>query len=742
MSELSFQPMLPWSFLLVGGVALAAWFAYAAWRGGKVIDRKSRFGLLLIRCLALLGVFALLSNPGRWNSEQDVVPPGWGLLVDTSASMAAPKADGTGSRREEAAGIATALLEASRDRERVEARRFSAALEDEWTPDSDAPLSDTGSRLDVAGATLLDRSGDEGGTWTGLVVLGDGRQTGGEGELDSLAAKARSLGVPVHVVPLGGPVAKRDLAVSVSRRQFLVPPNRGVRVGVRLASSGLPPVKTRLRLLDPTGVEKGRFESEVPAGETVAGGFDLPPESPGGQYRVILDGWEGDERGENDEAVFTIRPLEKRTRILLLEGAPYWDTKFLAQLLREQGLMDVEAVYRIQQDRFYRVSSGDTQALRETDEAFPASDAEMVRYDLIVIGKGADAFLTPERIERLGRFVRDRGGALLYSRGKPSASDLAGLATLQPGRWGEPANAEYTLLPTAEGEETGLFGDGLPGKGNALWSRLPPLLDVRTLAEVAPFTRVLAVGERVGGGSRVPLLMARRHGRGMIAAVNGDGLWRWGFGADEGEPEEAGEDWHREFWMQVLQWAATYSEFLPGEDFSLQLDASVVPLGTTLRARIGYRGETSTRPMPELVVTGPEEAIIPAAEAGTAEDGTPRWGAMLSPKVPGTYAVAIRDASGPGPSVPLTILPPPRESDELSADPATLEKLAAATGGRVWKPTGMKELLAVLEPERLPESQPPREATWVPAWNRAWILAILALLLGFEWAGRRRLGLI
>lgn len=742
MNGLSFQPMLPWPFLVVGGIALAAVFVYAAWRGGKVLDQKSRLGLLLIRCTALMGAFALLSNPGRWSSEREVVPPGWGLLVDASASMAAPKADGSGSRREEAADIASALLDTSRDRERVEARRFSAALEGEWTPDPAAPLSDAGSRLDLAGAPLLDRSGDEGGIWTGLVVLGDGRQTGGAAGLDSLAAKARSLGVPVHVVPLGGPVEKRDLAVSVSRRQFLVPPNRGVRVGVRLASSGLPPVKARLRLLDPGGEEKGRFESEVPSGETVAGGFDLAPGSPGGQYRVILDGWEGDERGENDEAAFTIRPLEKRTRILLLEGAPYWDTKFLAQLLREQGLMDVEAVYRIQQDRFYRVSTADTQALRETEEAFPASDAEMVRYDLVVIGKGADAFLTPERIERLGRFVRDRGGALLYSRGKPSASDLAGLAALQPGRWGEPANAEYTLLPTAEGEETGLFGDGLPGKGNALWSRLPPLLDVRTLAEVAPFTRVLAVGERVGGGSRVPLLMARRHGRGMIAAVNGDGLWRWGFGAGDQETGEAGEDWHREFWMQVLQWAATYSEFLPGEDFSLQLDASSVPLSTTLRARIGYRGEASTRPAPELVVTGPEETIIPAAEAGTAEDGTPRWGAMLSPKTPGNYAIAVRDASGPGPSVPLTILPPPRESDELSADPATLEKLATATGGRVWKPNETKDLLALLEPEHVPDTKPPGEAEWVPAWNRAWILAILALLLGCEWAGRRRLGLI
>lgn len=587
---------------------------------------------------------------------------------------------------------------------------------------------------------MLDRATEDGALWTGLVVIGDGRQTGGESALPDFAAKARSLGVPLHVMPLGGAVEKRDLMIHVSRRQYLVPPNRGVRVGFSVASRGLPPVKASVQLLGPDGGEQSRLELEVPEGGKVAAHFDLPPDAVGGEYQARLEDWDGDERSENDRAVFSLRPLEKRTRILLLEGAPYWDTKFLAQLLREQGLMDVEAIYRIRQDRYYRVSTGDSESFAEHEEVFPASDAAMARYDLVVLGKGLDAFLTPERIDRLARFVRERGGALLYARGRSTAAELEGLPVLEPGRWGEATNAEYTLLPTAEGEETGLFGDGLPGRGHALWARLPPLVDVRGFAELAPFTRILAVGERVGGGARVPLLIARRHGRGMIATVNGDGLWRWGFGAGEAAKEE--EDWHGEFWMQVLQWAATYSEFLPGEDFSLQLGAATVPLGTAVRARIGYRGDPSISPAPELVLSGPTELVIPAARAGSAEDGTPRWGAMLAPTEPGNYTVAIRTGTGPGPSAPLVVLAPPRESDELSADPERLVDLAAASGGRVWDPGETTALLAALEPAALPDARPPGEAVWVPAWNRSWILAIIALLLGGEWAARRRLGLI
>ncbi len=734
----SFQPLLPWPALLLVAAVATACFAALAWRAAARVDRRARLALLVPRCLALVAVLALLSNPGRWQTSVETAPPGWGLLVDASASMAAPSADGPGRRLDEARALAGTLLAGSRDRDAVSARLFAEGLGEPWTADSEIPLSDGGTRLDLAGPAMLDRSLDGGMRWSGLLVLGDGRETGGAGDFGEFAAKARSLGVPVQVVPLGGAVEKRDLSVAVTRRQFLVPPNRGVRVGFRVASTGLPQVKAVLRLSGPDGAEVARADLEVPAGGAVPGGFDLPPGSATGEYRVALVDWSGDERPRNDEAAFSLRVLEKRTRVLLLEGAPYWDTKFLAQLLREQGLMDVEAIYRIRQDRYYRVSTADAASLRETDEAFPSSEAELGRYDLVVLGKGADAFLSPERIERLGRFVRDRGGALLYARGKPSAADLEGLASLEPGRWGESTRAEYTLLPTADGEETGLFGDGLPGKGDALWTGLPPLEDVRSFAELAPFTRVLAVGERVGGGSRVPLLLARRHGRGMIAAVNGDGLWRWGFGTDG----KGGEDWHREFWMQLLQWAATYSEFLPGEDFSLQLGAGVVPQGATVRARVGYRGDPAAQPAPELVLTGPESATVPAALAGSAEDGTPRWGAVLAPKTPGDYLVALRDASGPGPSLPLTVLPPPQESDELSADADALEALALATGGRNWRSDQAAELLAALEPPAAPVELPPGEAAWIPLWNRPWILGIIALLLGGEWAARRRLGLI
>lgn len=708
------------------------WFA---WKGAATVPLRSRSVLLILRGLAILGIFGLLTNPGRWKTESDAEPPGWALLFDRSGSMATP--DVAGQARVQAAGaFAAELIAASAHPEKVKRFSYDETLGEEWSNPGEVALSGKGTKLDRAGLALLDRASEEGSRWTGVVVVGDGRETGGEGGLETLASRARALGIPIHTVALGGAVAKRDISVAAARRQLVTLPNQTVTVSIRVVNHGLPPVVANLRLISGDGGEADALSLEVETGATVTGEFTLPPDSPPGDYRIVMADVPGDEIPGNNESSFTLRLLEKRTRVFLVEGAPYWDTKFLAQLLRGQGLMDVDAVYRIRPDRFYKVATGDLAALEETTEVFPDSDEGLGYYDLVVIGKGAEVFLTPDRIERLTRFVRDQGGALLFSRGKPYAGNFEGLTSLEPGRWGEETGAEYVLVPTADGEESGLFGERLPGIDSAVWSGLSALEDVRTMGELKPFTRVLAVGARAGGGAKVPLLVARRHGRGMVAAINGDGLWRWGFNPDRDE----GEDWYREFWMQTLQWAATYSEFLPGEDYSLQLSSAMVEQGEPVRVRIGYRGTGIPSSPPLLELRGPAAESLNAAPVGSVEDGSPRWGAVLAPKVPGTYSVELYAGGEAGPAVPLTILPPPQERDELSSDPESLARLSVGSEGRAWAIDQGDELLAVLEPEVIPV--PLEEAEWNPLWNRPWLMGVIVLLLGMEWAGRRRLGLL
>ena len=733
-----FNPSLPIPLLVAGGAGVLALAGWMAWRG-TAGSPGQRGVLLLLRILGLAGIIALLANPGRWVTEGEEEPPGWAMLVDHSGSMKTP--DVAARPRVEAAHeLAKQLHGASRHPEEITARLFAGELEGPWEADKTVPADGDATRLGRSGLALLDQAAETGSRWTGMLILSDGRETEVSAAHEALAARARALGIPLHAVVFGEKVLVKDLALRLPKRQIITLPNQTATVPVQLENQGFGPVQPEIRLLPSAADAKplATLKLSVKPGETAAGEFVLPVGSTEGSYRVEMTPLPGDERPGNDSGRFHLRVLENRTRVFLAEGAPYWDTKFLAQLLREQGMMDVEAVYRLQPERFYRVVTDSAAKLEETQQIFPANAAELNRYDLIVLGKGADSFLTAERLDMLRSFVRDQGGAVLLSRGKPYAGTFDGLESLEPGRWGEETEAEYQMIPTADGEEAGLFGERLPTAKSDVWRNLPPLEDVRALAELRPFTRVLAVGERVGGGSKVPLLVARRFGRGFVAAVNGDGLWRWGFNPNK----KADEDWHRDFWLQLLQWAATYSEFLPGEDFSLHLSGTSAAVGETVRARIGYRGNATPIPQPILEIVQPDQSVerIPAAPAGSGEDGHQRWGVFISPKQAGACTVRLVAGGEPGPTVPLNVVPPPREDDERSADPGALTSLTNATGGKMWNPDQWKDLLATLEPKV--QRVVLQEARWVPLWNQIWTLAAIALLLAGEWIIRRRNGLL
>lgn len=733
-----FQPVFPWAVLLPGAVVLLALTGWLAWRGAATAPGK-RPWLLGARLAGLGLILALLSNPGRWESEGEAEPPGWALLVDRSASMAVEDASsGALPRLRAAVEFADRLKGASRSPAAISQRTFAEALAG-WPADTKSLLADgKASLLGKAGQTLVDEAAESGVRWTGIVVLSDGRQTGTEADLDLFATRARALGMPVHTLTFGGAVARKDLVLTLPRRQIMAYADQKAVVPVVVENQGLGPLRLELQLLDAGGKEVARLPLTLEKGAKVESSFQLPAGSPEGSYRVELPLMPGDENPSNNSGGFHLRILKSRTRVFVAEGAPYWDTKFLAQLLREQGMMEVEAVYRLQPGRFYRVVSGKNGGLEETQDTFPDTAAALNQYDLVVLGKGADAFLTPQRLENLRAFVRDQGGSLLFSRGRPSAGPLEGLEPLEPGRWGEDTGATHTLIPTPDGEESGLFGERLPHGTSTLWRGLPPLTDVRSLAELRPFTRVLASGERAGGGGKVPVLVARRFGRGMVTAVNGDGLWRWSFTPSAKKP---GEDWHREFWLQLLQWTSTYSEFMPGEDFSLRLSSSSIHQGAAVRAIIGYRGkEAPGTPMLEVAEPGVPVRRIPAALAGEGEDGRPYWSVVLVPKQAGQTTLRLYAAERAGPAAALMVMPPPAESDELSADPEALARVATQSGGAVWKPEQWQELLKKLEPEA--QAVPLAEARWRPLWNKPWILLVAAALLAGEWIFRRRLGML
>lgn len=727
--------------LLLLALVLADWLS---WRGSNGLSMGKRIVLLVLRMAGVAALCVILLNPGKWVRPTEERERPWLVMLDRSASMAQPAEQGT--RADAAAAWARETEKVARQRGvPVKLHLFdsaaSAALEK--APEK-IETSGAGSDLQGSLKRLASEAGAAGDSFAGVLALTDGRQTAQptEVEMESLALRLRSRKTPFHAVAIGAGLPVRDLMLRATRPTVTVFKGQKARIPFSVTVEGMGPQKPEVRLLAEDGKELAKVAVEVAPGKAGFGVFEL--EAPAASTRWTLEtaALPEETNSGNNRVHANVRLLDSKTRVFLAEGAPYWDSKFLAQLLRQQTQMEVHSVHRLSEERYFRIDSGTAEPSETSKAVFPETLEELSRYDLIIFGKNVDSFLTPSRLEALRAYVRDHGGAVLFARGKPVTGNLPGLDSLEPVTWANSTVGDFRFMPAADGEAAGLFGEALPPPDASLWNALPTLKDARQVALVKPFTRVLANGRDTGatGFSKdLPALMVRRYGQGVCGLVNGDGLWKWDFYPEARELGNMYED----FWTQLIQWMASYSEFLPGQDFSLRLPALRGRAGDAVAVTMSYRG-SGAAPSPVLRVTSPEGKTTDLKPAVFPDpSGHPQWRASFTPDAAGSWKLAVvdsREKAPPAPEASFLVPVPPAEGDNVAADPEFLGALATATGGSLVAPG---DFSAFLDKSLVPEPPTARSsgAVWEASWTR-WPLALLiAAALGAEWYFRRRQGL-
>lgn len=732
---LTWNPAIGLAEAVALGVLFIVVGTWLAWRGSAEASRKTRRLLVALRVLGLLLVAVIWLNPGRWIEFNETTRRDWIVLLDRSASMQAEH--GANLTRWKAGNeLATELRKASGAKGDVLIRTFSKQLEDETiTPETLTPDGD-GTDLGRGIGGALDQRATP---LAGLIVVSDGRSTA-SAKLGEIALRARGRGLPIHTIALGTSWGSRDLLLTAMPRQVTGFKGQPVKVSAQVENRGLGPVKPAVILIGPDGKEVARKDVAIADGARQTVTFDLAevPEG-GGDYILRTAAWEGEHIPANNSDTVRVNILISKTRVLLLEGSPYWDSKFLAQLLRQQSAVDILTVHRLNEERYFRVELKGAEPLQSPDTVFPASAEELSRYDLIVFGKGADGFLTPERITALQGFVRDQGGAVLFARGKPYGGRFPAIESMEPMEWAESYGEGYRFTPLAD-TNTDLFGAALPAADDRVWSTLPTLEGVHGVVRLKPFARVLAEGATEGKQTRIPMLVVRRYGRGMVAGVNADGLWRWDF---RPEIREQG-GLYQQFWAQLMQWCATYSEFRPGQDYAVRLNQAATELGQPVRAVISYRGASTPEPKPALKIFQNGKPVADSAATPLpGGEGGREWAAVVNPESAGRFEVRVVDQSRPGKeegSAILSVLAPPKESDDLRPDTESLATLARESGGKTFAPEQAAELMEALW--KKDESAARNKPQWESAWTKGWIALLIALIFGSEWWVRRREGLL
>ncbi len=737
---MNFNPVFSWPVVIIISVLLGALSLIITWQSCSTLKRKLRYVVSLLRSAAVFLILLLLFNLGDWKSDTSNDEKPWIVMLDGSESMTA--LDDGESRSDRALLIDGQIQDLAKE-SGVSVRRFQFADELVELSDGDSYQFDgQSSDISTSSDRLLSQLASQGVNPAGVVVLSDGRQTS-SGKSEQVSLRAKSMQVPFHTLTIGGEKVFSGIRVSTPRKSLTAFPGQALTLAAVVELSEVESQRIELALKNAQGEVISQKAVLVQNNEKQVVSFAINAPEESTQLKLEVVSQSDNIKIDGDGAEYRIKVLNDKARVFIAEGAPYWDSKFLAQMMRRQAHMELSSVHRLSADRWFQVDSSESLPHESSTSVFPDTIEKLMQYDLIVFGKNCEHFLNEERIKILKVFVRDLGGAVLFARSKPYTGELTSLEVLEPVRWADGLREDFHFHPTNEGAIAGLFGDALPDSDSALWSSLPSLKDAHRIEGVKPFTRVLATGKAngIGGQSHeFPLLMVRRYGQGVSGLVNADGLWKWDFYP---EARDLG-NMYEEFWTQLIHWMLSYSEFLPGQDYALHLSADEIRPAEPVLIRAAYRGEGEVA-APEVVVRSAalsqELVIVPAEEID--DTGQLKWIACYEPEVPGNYHFELRASNDNNlslPDVSLLVLTPPAEMDELSADPYFMETFAMQTDGLVLEDDSW---LDVLSEKMSAIQQIDRDgvAYWQPSWAKWMLATLIALLLSAEWWVRRRNGL-
>ncbi|MGJ8657428.1 MAG: hypothetical protein ACSHX6_13345 [Akkermansiaceae bacterium] len=736
------KPVLDLPILIPILVILLGIGIYASWRSTHHAPSGLRKILITLRILALSAIAILLLNPGKWVDKSEQHERIYPIMIDDSVSMST--LNGELSRSDTAKELTNLILTQAKSNN-IQTQLFSFS-DDVKTIDSLDQLTTTGNHSNIhqAGSNLFTQLQASGDSPEAIILLTDGRQTS-LNKNSTLALQSRANNAPIYALSIGADVLRKDLELTTTRNTITAFPKQNLQITAIITNHHLPTKPIALILENSAGKQIATQKLEVAEQKTIAHTFSVEAPEKSTTYKLRIAPQPDEQITDNNQCLINARILHTKTRVFIAEGAPYWDSKFLAQLLRQQGHMNVHSVHRLRDDRWFRIDSGQSDPTASSDDVFPDTPEKLSKYDLIIFGKNSEYFLTEDRIEALKSFVRDQGGAILFSRGKPYSGRLPALETIEPVNWASGSTSTFALAPTEDGQSAGLFGRALPAPDSQVWQDLPTLKDAHNVDSVKPFTRVLAEGSLPGNRAKFPLLLVRRYGQGATALVNADGLWKWDFYP---EARELG-NMYQEFWTQLIQWVVAYSEFLPGHDYSLHASNQSINLTDPIVFSLGYRGSnnsTTTPPKPTVEITSldsntdPTTTITPASSTPSA--GKPTWKCSYIPTTPGSYtATLITDDSSPSPVINFTVNKPPTEMDNLNPDPTFLKELCESTGGKILTPEEFPTFITnQFSTQNTQISK--TETIWQSSWLKWFTPLILLTLLSADWWLRRRNGLI
>lgn len=460
------------------------------------------------------------------------------------------------------------------------------------------------------------------------------------------------------------------------------------------------------------------------------------------EFNVRISPLEGEVDVDNNNATLRVNVVTQRNRVLILDGRPRWEFRYLFNLFDRDKKWEVDAFlpqFDVLNDRFQGFGP-----YMNPNAQFPVTPEQLQSYQIIVFGDLSPLYFTPEQRKWLQDYVRYNAGGLLLVDGHMNrlsshVGDDQGLGPLLPVRLRgaeEVRKMDLRYRPLTDDPAVKLDEDPLQNAN--IWGTLQGPRRV-TRCEKLKTADVLL--EAFGDGLHLPIVVRWRYGAGKVMYVAADESWRWRLDVDD--------KFQSRFWKSAAK--GTMEEPFAVMDQYVALDSGEPSYGLKERAPIRVRVRNA-----DLVKQLQQNGLKPVAVLY--RDGKPnpvaripldpRFNSSLfngktDPLEGGDYEVRVEvPGINPGLIKVYTRFTVERqltnEKAVLHCNKRLLEDMARESGGEYYPEEHLDLLLESLEEFSATKTSTDEYFIWQSYWT---FLPIL-LLITIEWVIRKRIGLL